>query len=255
MKMIVVCYKWVRDDADIRTTPSRALDMEKAGFKISEYDKNTIEAGVRLKTDADAVTLVGVTCGPNCSASTKDALSRGLDAVHYCEAVQANADNRATARTLSAMIEQLGDVDVVLYSEGSADEYAQQTAPCLATLLDWPCVTYAEKIVTCGDKLRISRALEDGVETVELPLPVVISAVPAICEAPIPSVKAILGAKRKPATESPSPDTGLLEPLLVEISTFAPKVNRKHQRLNPDGVSLEEAASNLKKLLTADSVL
>lgn len=254
MRTIAVCYKWVRDDADIRVTPARALDMERAGWKISEYDKHAIEAGVRLKA-AGAQSLVGLSCGEGCAASAKDALSRGLDAVHYREDAAANGDNRAAATVLAAMARQLGDVDVILCSEGSADEYAQETGPRLAALLDWPCVTYAESIAANGDTLTIARALDDGVETVEVACPVVVAVSPSVNEAPIPSVKAILGAKKKPANACDGPEFAVSEARIETLSVLAPEVNRKRQRLNPDGVSIQDAAAALKKLLDADGAL
>ena len=81
MKKVVVCYKWLLDDADIRVNDSnRQLDTSKAKFKVNEYDRNAIEAGVQLKAAAGCE-LVGVTCGTATKDSTKDALSRGLDSV------------------------------------------------------------------------------------------------------------------------------------------------------------------------------
>ena len=260
MKKVVVCYKWLLDDADIRVNDkSRQLDFEKAKYKLNEYDRNCIEAGAQVKT-ATGCDLIGVTCGTSTEASTKDALSRGPDSVSYLNsAALADADSRATAKVLAAMIKSLGDVDMVICSEGSSDEYAQQTSSRLAAVLGCPSVSFVNGIEVAGDTVKLSRKLDDGIEHVEVTGPVVISVVPDVNDPPIPSVKQILGAKKKPANEVKLDAIGLSEadlaPQLSTVSVLAPVVERKNIRLNPDGVSLADAAADLVKRLSADGVL
>ncbi len=260
MKKAVVCYKWLLDDADIRVNEkSRQLDYEKAKFKLNEYDRNGIEAGVQIKTAAGCE-LVGVTCGVSTEASTKDALSRGLDAVFFLNsAAFADSDSRATARVLAGMIKNIGDVDVIICSEASSDEYAQQAGSRVAALLGIPCVTYVNEIKVDGDTLQLKRKLDDGMENVEVKAPVLISVVPDVNDPPIPSVKQILGAKKKPATEIKLDAIGLsdadLAPQLTTVSVLAPVMERKNVRMNPDGTSLADAAAALVKQLGADGVL
>ena len=259
MKKVVVCYKWLLDDADIRVNDSnRQLDTSKAKYKVNEYDRNAIEAGVQLKAAAGCE-LVGVTCGTATKDSTKDALSRGLDSVTYLNAAAlADADSRATAKVLAAMIKSL-DADVVICSEGSSDEYAQQTSPRLAAMLGYASVSFAHSIEVAGDTLKIGRKLDDGMENVEVTGPVVISVVPDINEAPIPSVKQILGAKKKPANEVDLAALGLsdadIAPQLKTMSVLAPVVSRKAIRLNAGDVTVAAAAADLVKKLAADGVL
>ena len=259
MKKVVVCYKWLLDDADIRVNDSnRQLDTSKAKFKVNEYDRNAIEAGVQLKAAAGCE-LVGVTCGTATKDSTKDALSRGLDSVTYLNAAAlADADSRATAKVLAAMIKSL-DADVVICSEGSSDEYAQQTSSRLAAMLGYASVSFAPSIEVAGDTLKIGRKLDDGMENVEVTGPVVISVVPDINEAPIPSVKQILGAKKKPANEVDLAALGLsaadIAPQLKTVSVLAPVVSRKAIRLNAGDVTVAAAAADLVKKLAADGVL
>ena len=237
MKKVVVCYKWLLDDADIRVNEkSRQLDFEKAKFKLNEYDRNGIEAGVQVKA-AGGSELIGVTCGNGVEAS----------------------DSRATARTLAAVIKNIGDVDVVICCEASSDEYAQQAGSRVAAILGIPCVTYVNAIEVTGDTLKLSRKLDDGVEHVEVKMPAVISVVPDVNDPPIPSVKQILGAKKKPANAVTLEAIGLteadLQPQLATVSVLAPVVERKNIRMNPDGTSLADAAANLVKQLAADGVL
>lgn len=255
MKKVVVCYKWLLDDADIRVKGSRELDFEKAKYKINEYDRNGIMEGVKLK-GADNAELIGVTCGPKTADSAKDALARGLGSVTYLD--HADLDNRATAKTLAAMIKTIGDVDVVICSESSSDEFAQQVPARLAATLGIPFVGYASKVEAAGDALKITRKMDDGIENVEVPLPAVIGVL-AEETPPIPSMKQILGAKKKPANKVDLAGIGLSDgdvaPQMTTVSVLAPEVKRKTMHLNAGGKSLADAAAELKKHLEQDGVL
>ncbi|MEG1609591.1 MAG: hypothetical protein RR317_00210, partial [Bilophila sp.] len=223
------------------------------------YDRNGIEAGAQVKAAAGCV-CVGITCGTSTDASTKDALSRGLDSVTFLNSPAfADTDSRGTAKVLAAMIKNIGDVDMVICSEGSSDEYAQQTSSRLAALLGYASVSFVNGIEVAGDTLKLSRKLDDGIEHVEVKGPVVVSVVPDVNDPPIPSVKQILGAKKKPSVEVKLDAIGLsdadIAPQLTTVSVLAPVVERKNIRLNPDGVSIADAAAKLVKQLAADGVL
>ena len=157
------------------------------------------------------------------------------------------------------MIKNIGDVDVVVCSEGSSDQYAQQNGPRLAALLGYPSVSYVSAVSVNGDTLTLERKLDEGTEVVTVKAPVVITVVPDVNEAPIPSVKQILGAKKKPATALNLAGIGLsadaVKPLVKVNSVLAPVSSRKAIRLNPEGVSIEDAAKELVKRLTADGIL
>ncbi len=259
MKKIAVCYKWVLSGEDIRIEEkSRSLNFEKCKGQISEYDRVALEAGVHLKT-ASGAELVGLTCGVSGEASSKEALSRGPDAVYYLDsAALSEADSTVTARVLAAMLKHL-NVDIVICAEGSSDDYAQQTGPRIAALLGYPSISYVSKIDVMGETLKLERKLDEGTETVEMSGPLVISVVPDIGEAPIPSVKQILGAKKKPSHALTPEGIGLtmqaLTPFLKVVSVKAPITSRKAVRMNPEGVGIEEAVAKLAKQLTADGAL
>lgn len=261
MKKIAVCYKWVLSDTDIRVNEkSRELDMEKSKPQVSEYDRNSLAAGVALKAAAGASEIIGVTCGTITEGSTKDALSRGPDAVYFLDdAVMASADSTTTSKVLAGMMKNIGDVDVIICSEASSDEYAQQTGPRLAALLGYASVTGVSAIAVDGDSLTLDRKMADGTEVVSVKGPVVISTVPEVREAPIPSVKDILGAKKKPANALTLAGIGLsadaVKPLFTVNSILAPESKRKVVRMNPEGTSIDDAAKALIKQLTSDGIL
>ncbi|MDR2825320.1 MAG: electron transfer flavoprotein subunit beta/FixA family protein [Deltaproteobacteria bacterium] len=260
MKKVAVCYKWVLSDADIRVNEkTHVLDMEKCKPQINEYDRNGLNCGVTIKK-ATGCELVGITAGAATAASTKDALSRGPDQLYYVDdAALAEIDKTASSKVLAAIVKKIGEVDVVICSEGSSDDYAQQTGPRLAALLGWPSVSYVSSLAVSGDTFTLERKLEDSIEVVTVSGPVVISVSPEVGDAPIPGVKDVLGAKKKPANALSLGDIGLsadvLKPAATRLSLLAPTTDRKKQLLNPDGVSLDTAAANLVKELSTAGIL
>ena len=260
MKKVVVCYKWVWDDADLRVdAQTRKLNFEKARHKISEYDRNAIEAGVQVKA-ATGAELIGLTCGTEVVPSLKDSLSRGLDAVEYINDPRlGDTDHRVTAKVLAGAIRAMGPVDLVICGEGSSDEYAQQINARLAAQLGFASVSCVNQMDAADGTLRLERKLEDGIEKVEVSGPAVISVMPDINDPPIPSLKQILGAKKKPSTARSLDDIDLADADLVagiEVrSVLSPVVTRGSVRLNEEGVSMADAVGRLVDQLKADNII
>lgn len=202
MARIVACYKWVVDEADIRINPDRSVDLSKAKKKISDYDKCAIEAAVQTAT-AIGGKAVGLTFGTaDARQSLKDALSRGLEEVYYINAEEAaQADGAATANALAAAIKKMEEVNLVICAEGASDTYQRQTAPRIGAVLDWPVATSVSKLEVTGNTLTAVRKLDDCLQTVKVELPAVVSVLPEINNPPIPTLKAVLAAGKKPVKE------------------------------------------------------
>jgi len=260
MKKVVACYKWVADEADIRVDDrSRALNFERVKYKISEYDRNAIEVGTLLN-EKNGYEFVAATCGAQVEPSLKDALSRGPANVYYVNDIKLiEADGNVTAKVLAGIIKKIGDVDIVVCGEGSGDEYAQQVGPRLAALLGYASCTFVNKIDVNENGIVAERKLEDGIEVVEINGPAVVTVLPDINTARIPSLKQILGAKKKPTTkltiEDICLDQAACEPKLKTVSILGTVMERKCVCMNADGLSIKEAAVNLVKQLESDGVL
>ncbi|HCF49069.1 MAG TPA: electron transfer flavoprotein subunit beta [Syntrophomonas sp.] len=210
MSQVIACYKWVVDEADIRINTDLTVDLSKAKGKISDYDKNAIEAAVQAAASLNGK-AIGLTFGTaEAKPSLKDALSRGLDEAWYINDQQAGqADGAGTARALAAAIKRMPDVSLIICAEGASDTYARQTAPRIGALLDLPVVTSAGKIEISGNTLTAVRILDDCLQTVKVELPAVIAVLPEINPAPIPGLKAVLAAGKKPVTELKTQDLGI----------------------------------------------
>ncbi|MDR2504293.1 MAG: electron transfer flavoprotein beta subunit/FixA family protein, partial [Deltaproteobacteria bacterium] len=129
---------------------------------------------------------------------------------------------------LAALIRKIPDYGLILFGEGSGDNYSGQVAARTAGILGLPQVYYAVDLGLSEGKVKVTRALEDCVEVMEVELPAVVTVTAAINEPRIPSVMQILKAGKKPKRLFTVPDLGVDVPA-AEISTssnLAPEVER-----------------------------
>ena len=250
---IVAAFKVVPDDQDIQVSADGTLDYSKAKNTVSAYDLTAIEAAAQLAAANEGSNVVAVTVGGadiDDSKLKKNVLARGVDEL-YMTADDAckGLDARATAVALAELVSKVGDFDVVLCGDGSADNYAQQVDVQLAAKLGLPVVTAATKITAKDGALEVERTLEDVVEVVEVPLPAVVSVAPDIALPRIPGMKDILAAGKKPMGVAGA--DGAYESALEVLSCKAPEqAERKLEVMDAseDG-AIEKFAAALKAAL------
>ena len=250
---IVVCCKVVPDDQDIQVAADGTLDYSKAKPIVSAYDLNAIEAAAQLAAANEGSNVVAVTVGGadiDDSKLKKNVLARGVDEL-YMTADDAckGLDARATAVALAELVSKVGDFDVILCGDGSADNYAQQVDVQLADALGLPVVTAVSAVSVEGAVATCDRMLETQLQTVQVDLPAVISVVPDIALPRIPGMKDILAAGKKPSSVNAASD---VEAAVVDVvETKAPQqAERKMEMLDAsvDG-DLEKFAAALKAAL------
>ena len=197
---IIVPVKIVPDDQDIQVAADGSLDYSKAKPTISTYDLNAIEAAAQLAGADGSVVVISV--GPKSiddSKTKKGILARGVSELYMAaDDSLAGLDAFATASALAALVAEVGEYDLILCGDGSADNYAQQTDVQLACRLGLPVVNAACKIEAADGGIKVESVLEDTVETVICPLPAVVSVCPDIAVPRIPGMKDILAAGKKP---------------------------------------------------------
>lgn len=202
MPNVVVCYKWVLDEADIRVASDLSVDKSRAKMKISDYDKNAMQAGIEAAEHMGGKTIALSYGDERLKKSIKEALSRGLDELVWVNDPNAQAsDAVVSAAALAAAIQTQDDVRMVVCADGSADQFARQTAPRIAAKLGWPVVTGVSSMSVEDGTLIASRPIDGGVEEVEVSLPVVVAVLPEVAEAPTPSLRQVMMAAKKPNEE------------------------------------------------------
>ena len=199
---ICVLVKEVPDAAvEKRIDPSTGR-MDRSGEKnLNPFDTHAIEAAMQVKEGgaADVEEIVAVTMGPESAVrALHKAVSLGADrSVHLSDDSLAGSDVCATGYALAKVLE--GEApDLVLLGQQSDDGECYTIGAVVADHLKMPSLTQVIKLDVEGGKLRCERQAEYGYDTVEVELPAVISVGDAINEPRYPSLKAIMGAKKKP---------------------------------------------------------
>ncbi|MHC1725645.1 MAG: electron transfer flavoprotein beta subunit/FixA family protein [Syntrophobacteraceae bacterium] len=248
MLKTIACFKWVIDDADIRVdAASRKLILDRAGYKISAYDRNAIEEAVRLQERLGGTVAALTVAPPSAKACLKDALSRGPDAAWFVnDPAFADLAPLQTAALLASAIRTGIEYDLIICGEGSGDLYAQQVGPALAEILGIPCATFVNKLRCAGGVITADRKLDDGIETVTLPLPALVTTLPDINTPRIPSLKQVLGAAKKPVHQVPlSALEGIRAPCLHTSAIVAPTMDRRRQKFAADADGVRSAVGAL----------
>jgi electron transfer flavoprotein beta subunit len=253
--------KQVVDLEQIRIKPdTRQPVLEGLPVLFGDFEKCALEEAVRIKEKLGDAKITAVAAG---SAKLKDTIKEALaigadEAVILTDAAFEGSDTTGSARVLAKAIEKIGEYDLILLGDGSADNYSGEVPPRLAELLKLPQAGFAREIEVLDGALRVTRDLEDALEVVEIELPAVVSVTSEINTPRLPPLSAILKAGRKPL-ETWGPDdidlaadeVGADAAVVEVLSNLAPLQDRK-------GIvyeDLEEGVGELVKALEAEGVL
>ena len=251
---VAVCVKHAVDETELKIDSSGKPLLNGAVSRMSAFDKNAVEEGLRLKA-AHQGEVVIFTVGPSESKKTmKEALAMGADKGVLVTSDTSAIDTMRTAGLLAAAIKRAGPFDVILCSEGSSDTYSGQVPPMLGEMLGSAFVGYARKLEVNGQTARLERSLEDSVEVVEAPLPLVASVVSEINEPRYPTLIQIMQAGKKPLEELNGEQ--LLPPGAYRQATLSSMSAQQstRKRVLLEGTP-DEAAAKLVDALFKDGVL
>ncbi|MDP7242233.1 MAG: hypothetical protein QF639_05665, partial [Rhodospirillales bacterium] len=151
---VIVCVKQIPDPEiasslfKVDEAARRVIPVPGLPMVISPFDEQAVEAALRIKGKADAITITILTLGPDSALTIlKGALSMGADeGVHLCDAAFEGADSYATAVALTHAIQKIGDHDLILTGRQAADWDAGVVGCGIAELLDIPAVTLAKDV-------------------------------------------------------------------------------------------------------------
>jgi electron transfer flavoprotein beta subunit len=210
---ICVLVKQVPDAAvEKRVDPSSGRLDRGGETNLNPFDTHAIEAAMQLKEGGkvDVEEIVAVTMGPdNAQRALHKAVSLGADrSIQLSDDALAGSDVCATGYALARVLETESP-DLVLLGQQSDDGECYTIGAVVADHLRMPSLTQVIKMDVEGDSLRCERQAEYGYDTVEVALPAVISVGDAINEPRYPSLKAIMGAKKKQLDKKAIGDVGI----------------------------------------------
>src|SRR5437763_11977125 len=193
---IAVCVKHVPEGPSRLDPQTLRLDRSGEGA-LNHFDANAVEEALRLKGDSETE-VVAISLGPQKALdSLRKALAMGADrAVLVSDDAAAGSDLLATSRLLAAALER-EEADLVLFGQQASDADGAVLWAAVAERLGRPVVSQAMELTVDSGSVRVKRQTEFGYDTIEAPLPAVVAVSDAINEPRYPSLKGIMGAKKK----------------------------------------------------------
>lgn len=197
---IAVCVKQVPEaTAPKRIDPgTKRLDRSGEGT-LNPFDVHAVEEALRIRESSGEGEVVLVSVGPpRALEALRKALAMGADrAFLVTDDAAAGSDLVATTAILAKALEREGP-DLVLFGQQSSDADGAVLCASVADRLRRPLISQAAELTCSEGRVRAKRQTEYGYDVIEAPLPAVVAVSDAINEPRYPSLKGIMGAKRKP---------------------------------------------------------
>ncbi|NHN85172.1 electron transfer flavoprotein subunit beta/FixA family protein [Acetobacter musti] len=228
MKTILVPVKMVLD-ANVRPrvrADETGVDLTGMRLSINPFCEIAVEEAVRLKEAGHAEDIVVVSIGPAKAQDTlRQALAMGADRALHIQ-TDDSPEPLAIAKLLRAVVEQ-EKPDLVILGKQAVDDDCNQTGQMLASLLDWPQATFASAVSVDGDRLRVTREIDAGLQILSLPLPAVVTTDLRLNEPRHCALPNIMKARKKPLTITSPSDYGVDTTRRLTILSVRPPAGRK----------------------------
>ncbi|HHV36409.1 MAG TPA: electron transfer flavoprotein subunit beta/FixA family protein [Candidatus Cloacimonetes bacterium] len=240
----IVCIKQVPDTTDIKIDPvTNTLVREGVESILNPFDTYAIEEAVRLKEEHGG-TVIAISMGPpQVEAALRETVSLGVDEIYLLSDRKfAGADTWATSYTLAAAIKHLGEYNLILTGQQAIDGDTAQVGPGIAAHLDIPQTCFVRKIESFSEgKVRLQRLMEEGVDTLEMELPGLITVVREINNPRLPSLRGKRQARNIEMNVLSADDLGLDENLTglngsptQVVNIFTPKHEKIVEKFDGD---------------------
>ncbi len=208
---IVVCAKVVpASSVTIQIDPAtRRMVRKDVTQELDPQAAKALEEGLRLTDKHGGSVTVVVMAGDDATIGIRSALAMGATAaVHLSDGALAGSDALGTAKALAAAIRK-APFDLVICATESSDSYTGLVPGQLAQLLGIPPLTFATSLTVEGGKVTIKRQSEGGYDVVTSELPALVTVTTGINEPRYPTLKGIMGAKKKEIRRYTAADLGL----------------------------------------------
>ncbi|MCR5315585.1 MAG: electron transfer flavoprotein subunit beta/FixA family protein [Bacteroidaceae bacterium] len=202
MLKIIVLAKQVPDTRNVgpeAMTPEGTVNRAALPAVFNPEDLNALEQAIRLKEQNPGSTITMLTMGlPKAADVLREGLYRGADnGILLTDRALGGADTLATSYTLAQAIKKVGEYDIILCGRQAIDGDTAQVGPQVAEKLGLTQITYTEEILECTkDKIVARRHIDGGVETVEAPLPIVVTVNGSAAPCRSRNVKRIMANKK-----------------------------------------------------------
>lgn len=245
MKVLVPVKRVIDSNVKARVKSDQSgVDLANVKMSINPFCEIAVEEAIRLKEKGVVTEIVAVSIGPAAAQETiRTALAMGADRGILVQTDQ-DLEPLEVAKSLKAVIAEESP-NLVIMGKQAIDGDNNATGQMLAALLDWPQATFASAVELSGDKAKVTREVDGGLQTVEVALPAIITADLRLNEPRYASLPNIMKAKKKPL------DVKELGSLGVDVTPHLKVLKVTEPPKRSAGIKVETAGDLVANLKTA----
>ena len=243
MKILVAVKRVIDYNVQIRVREDGSgVVTDNVKMSTNPPDDNAIEEAVKIKESGKATEIIAVTVGEEKAQETvRKALAVGADRGIHVK-IDGTVEPLAVSKILKKIVEK-ENPDLVFMGKQAIDDDCNQTGQMLAAHLNWPQATFASKIEVNDKSLQVTREVDEGLETIEVNTPAIITCDLRLNEPRYASLPNILKAKKKPIDQINASDLGVdTNPRIVHIKIEEPPKRKAGIKV----ASVEELVQKLK---------
>ena len=242
MKVLVPVKRVIDYNVKVRVKADNSgVELANVKMAMNPFDEIAVEQALRLKEAGGAEEVVVVSIGPAQNQETiRTALAMGADRGIHIEASH-DIEPLAVAKLLKAVVER-ETPGLVLVGKQAIDDDCNQTGQMLAALLGWAQGTFVSALEVAGDKAKIVREVDGGLEHLEIKMPAIVSVDLRLNEPRYASLPNIMKAKKKPL------DSLTVDELGVDISPRLTIVKVEEPAAREAGIKVADVKELIEKL-------
>ena len=243
MKILVAVKRVIDYNVQIRVKEDGSgIVTDNVKMSTNPPDDNAIEEAVKIKEAGQATEIVAISVGEEKAQETvRKALAVGADRGILVK-VEGTVEPLAVSKILQKIVEK-EKPDLVFMGKQAIDHDCNQTGQMLAALLNWPQATFASKINVKEKSLEVTREVDEGLETIEVNVPAIVTCDLRLNEPRYASLPNIMKAKKKPIEQINVTDLGIdTKPRIDQIKVEEPPKRKAGIKV----ASVEELVQKLK---------
>ena len=249
MKILVAVKRVIDYNVQVRVKEDgTGVVTENVKMSTNPPDDNAVEEAVKIKETGKAKEIVAVTVGEEKAQETiRKALAVGVD-----RGIHVKADGITEPLAVSKILQKIIDKekpDLVFMGKQAIDDDCNQTGQMLAALLNWPQATFASKIEVKDKSLEVTREVDEGLETIEVNIPAIVTCDLRLNEPRYASLPNIMKAKKKPLEQINASDLGIDTKPRIELIKVEEPPKRKA------GIKVASVAELVQKLKNEAKVI
>ncbi|WP_438996468.1 electron transfer flavoprotein subunit beta/FixA family protein [Candidatus Puniceispirillum sp.] len=249
MKILVPVKRVIDYNVKVRVKADQSgVELANVKMAMNPFDEIAVEQALRLREAGTATEVVAVSIGPSQNQETiRTALAMGADRGIHIEASH-DVEPLAVAKLLKAIVDKEAP-ELVLVGKQAIDDDCNQTGQMLAALLGWAQGTFVSGIELGGDKAKIIREVDGGLEHLEITMPAIVTVDLRLNEPRYASLPNIMKAKKKPL------DSISVEELGVDVSPRLTTVKVEEPETRSAGIKVSNVGELVDKLKNEAKVI